>query len=59
MRAVFHGLDRRVGGAVVRQRDSHQQFRHIDGRGTTVPSHPGRDISQTLLRQIAKDIGLS
>ena len=43
----------------LRQRGSHKQFRHPDGRGTTVPVHPGRDISPILLRQIAKDIGLT
>lgn len=49
----------RLGFAEVRQRGSHRQYRHPDGRGTTVPFHSGRDISPTLLRQIAKDIGLS
>lgn len=49
----------KLGFAEVRRRGSHQQFRHVDGRGTTVPFHQGRDISPTLLRQIAKDIGLS
>jgi predicted RNA binding protein YcfA (HicA-like mRNA interferase family) len=49
----------KLGFAEVRQRGSHRQFRHSDGRGTTVPFHQGRDISPTLLRQIAKDIGLS
>ena len=48
-----------VGFAEVRQRGSHRQFRHADGRGTTVPFHAGRDISPTLLRKIAKDIGLT
>jgi len=48
-----------LGFAEVRQRGSHRQFRHADGRGTTVPFHQGRDISPTLLRQIAKDIGVS
>ncbi|PYV25766.1 MAG: hypothetical protein DMG24_08575 [Acidobacteria bacterium] len=48
-----------LGFAEVRQRGSHKQFRHPDGRGTTVPVHPGRDISPILLRQIAKDIGLA
>jgi predicted RNA binding protein YcfA (HicA-like mRNA interferase family) len=43
----------------VRQRGSHKQYRHPDGRFTTVPFHPGRDISPILLRQIAKDIGLT
>ena len=49
----------KLGFAEVRQRGSHRQFRHTDGRGTTVPFHQGRDISPTLVRQIAKDIGLS
>ena len=43
----------------VRQRGSHKQFRHADGRATTVPVHQGRDISPILLRQIAKDINLT
>lgn len=48
-----------LGFIEVRQRGSHKQFRHSDGRCTTVPFHTGRDISPILLRQIAKDIGLS
>ena len=48
-----------LGFAQVRQKGSHKQFRHADGRGTTVPFHAGRDISLTLLRKIAKDIGLT
>jgi predicted RNA binding protein YcfA (HicA-like mRNA interferase family) len=43
----------------VRQRGAHQQFRHADGRRTTVPFHKGRDISPVLLRKIARDIGMS
>ena len=49
----------RLGFSEIRQRGSHRQYRHLDGRGTTIPFHPGRDVSPTLLRQIAKDIGLS
>lgn len=49
----------RLGFAEVRQRGSHKQFRHADGRATTVPFHAGRDLSPILLRQIAKDIGLT
>ena len=48
-----------LGFVEVRQRGSHKQFRHADGRATTVPFHAGRDISPILLRQIAKDIGLT
>lgn len=46
----------KLGFFEVRQKGSHKQFRHSDGRGTTVPFHKGRDISPILLRQIAKDI---
>jgi predicted RNA binding protein YcfA (HicA-like mRNA interferase family) len=45
--------------AEVRQKGSHKQFRHEDGRATTVPFHKGRDISPKLLRQIASDIELT
>ncbi len=48
-----------IGFVQVRQRGSHKQFRHPDGRGTTVAIHHGRDISPILLRQIAKDIGMA
>ncbi len=48
-----------LGFVLVRQRGSHLQYRHSDGRGTTVPNHPGRDISPILLRQIAHDIGMT
>lgn len=49
----------RLGFQEVRQRRSHRQYRHADGRGTTVPFHSGRDISPTLLRKIARDIGVT
>lgn len=48
-----------LGFTEVRQRGSHKQFRHPDERGTTVPFHSGRDISPTLLRKIAKEIGMT
>ena len=48
----------RLGFYEVRQRGSHKQFRHADGRGTTVPFHQGADISPILLRQIARDINM-
>ena len=49
----------RLGFANVRQRGSHVQYRHADGRGTTVPMHKGRDVAPPLLRQIARDIGIT
>jgi predicted RNA binding protein YcfA (HicA-like mRNA interferase family) len=48
-----------LGFQEVRQSGSHKQFRHVDGRCTTVPFHAGRDLSPILLRQIAKDIGMT
>ncbi len=48
-----------LGFSEVRQRGSHKQFRHADGRATTVPFHQGRDVSPILLRQIARDIGIA
>ncbi len=49
----------KLGFEEVRQRGSHKQYRHADGRRTTVPFHGSRDISPILLRQIAKDVGLT
>ena len=48
-----------LGFIEVRQRGAHKQFRHPDGRGTTVPFHKGRDLSPVLLRMIARDIGIT
>jgi len=48
-----------LGFIEVRRRGSHCQYRHQDGRSTTVPFHAGRDISPVLLRTIAQDIGLT
>ena len=41
---------RTLGFEEVRQRGSHKQFRHADGRATTLPVHKGRDLSPILLR---------
>lgn len=48
-----------LGFMEVRQKGSHKQFRHKDGRATTVPFHKGRDISPRLLKQIARNIDLT
>jgi len=57
-RIVVKALERQ-GFVMARQRGSHQQFRHSDGRATTVPVHGSRDLSPILLRQICKDINVS
>ena len=53
------GILKQLGFEEVRQRGSHKQFRHSDGRRTTVPVHGGRDISPLLLRQIIRDVGIT
>lgn len=58
LQEVIRLLEKR-GFVEVRQRGSHKQFRHPDGRGMTVPCHKGRDIPSTLLRKIASDINLT
>lgn len=50
---------KKLGFSEIRQKGSHKQFRHPDGRCTTVPFHRGRDISPILIRQIAKDVNLT
>ena len=54
-RQVIAALEQ-LGFVEVRQRGSHKQFRHGDGRVTTVPDHKGRDISPGLFRKILEDI---
>lgn len=48
-----------IGFMEIRQKGSHKQFKHVDGRQTTVPFHKGRDLSPLLLDKIIKDIGLT
>jgi len=50
---------RKVGFECIRQKGSHRQYKHPDGRMTTVPFHRGQDISPILFRKIASDIGMS
>ena len=58
----FRTLDRllkKLGFTPVRQHGSHVFYRHADGRTTTVPNHPGRDIARPLLREIIREIELT
>jgi predicted RNA binding protein YcfA (HicA-like mRNA interferase family) len=48
-----------LGFQVVRQKGSHVFYRHPDGRTTTVPNHPGRDLARPLVREILREIELS
>ena len=49
----------RMGFEAVRQKGSHIFYRHPDGRTTTLPNHPGRDLSRPLVREILREIELS
>jgi predicted RNA binding protein YcfA (HicA-like mRNA interferase family) len=49
----------KLGFIEVRQVGSHKQFKHLDGRFTTVPFHKGQDISPILLKKILKDIKIT
>ena len=48
-----------MGFERVRQKGSHVFYRHSDGRTTTLPHHPGRDLARPLLREILRDIELT
>ncbi len=48
-----------LGFKAVRRKGSHVFYRHEDGRYTTIPHHPGRDLSRSLIRTILRQIGLS
>jgi predicted RNA binding protein YcfA (HicA-like mRNA interferase family) len=48
-----------LGFERVRQKGSHVFYRHPDGRTTTAPNHPGRDISRPLIREILREIELT
>lgn len=50
---------RDLGFVAVRQKGSHVFYRHADGRTTTVPNHPGRDLSRPLIREILSEIDLT
>lgn len=56
---VVEKVLRNLGFQTVRQRGSHVFYRHPDGRTTTVPNHPGRDIARPLLREILREVEVS
>ena len=45
-----------LGFERTRQKGSHAFYRHPDGRTTTIPHHPGRDLARPLLREILREI---
>jgi len=49
----------KLGFERVRQKGSHVFYRHPDGRTTTLPHHPGRDLAKPLIREILREIELT
>ncbi|MDP2950745.1 MAG: type II toxin-antitoxin system HicA family toxin [Chloroflexota bacterium] len=49
----------RLGFQLIRQSGSHAVYRHPDGRWTTVPIHPGKDVAKGTMRKIIKDVGIT
>lgn len=49
----------RAGFKVARTRGSRHIMRHPDGRGTTVPVHPGRNVAKGTLRGILADVSMT
>ncbi len=47
-----------LGLIKIRQKGSHAFYRHNDGRYTTIPHHPSRDLSPILLIKILKEINI-
>ena len=48
-----------LGFQFVRQKGSHVFYKHPDGRYTTLPHHPGRDLGRPLIHKILKEINIS
>ena len=48
-----------LGFQAVRQKGSHVFYRHPDGRTTTVPNHPGRDLARPLIREVLREVELT
>lgn len=48
-----------LGFKPVRQKGSHVFYRQPDGRTTTVPHHPGRNLARPLPREILRENELS
>ena len=49
----------KMGFLKYHQVGSHAQFKHPDGRRTTIPIHQGKEIPRGTLKAILKDIEIS
>jgi predicted RNA binding protein YcfA (HicA-like mRNA interferase family) len=42
----------KLGFEKVRQKGSHAFYKHLDGRTTTIPHHPGRNLARPLIKEV-------
>ena len=49
----------KLGFVMVHRKGSHTVWKHPDGRSTTIPVHPGRELPRGLIRKILTDIEIS
>ncbi|MCK4781516.1 type II toxin-antitoxin system HicA family toxin [Candidatus Parcubacteria bacterium] len=49
----------KIGFFEYHQTGSHIQFKHSDGRRTTISFHPGKDIPRGTLKAILRDLKIS
>ena len=57
-RDIISGLEK-LGFTKVRQKGSHSIYHHTDGRRTTIPIHPAKEISPYFLFDVLKHLGIS
>lgn len=50
---------RKMGFFIHHQTGSHAQFKHSDGRRTTIPVHSGKDVPIGTLRAILHDLKIA
>ncbi len=48
-----------LGFQAVRQKGSHVFYRHPDGRTTTLPNHPQRNLARPSMREILREVRLT
>ena len=57
-KTVINALEK-IGFQAVRQKGSHVQMEHENGRLVTIPVHTGKTIGKGLLRKILRDAELT
>lgn len=48
-----------LGFIIHRQKGSHKFYKHPDGRYTTIPHHPGENLSRPLTKTILSQVEIS